>query len=86
MWVKMAVVPVDERGRLTIPKELGIRNTRAILIPAGSFIVAIPLPENPVEKAEGWLKTGKTRVELKRLSEEKAREDAVSRAKRREQL
>jgi len=81
----MAVVPIDERGRLTIPKELGIRNTRAVIILAGSFIVAIPLPENPAKKAEGWLKTGKTREELKRLSEEHAREDAVSRAKRRGQ-
>lgn len=86
MWVRMAVVPVDERGRLTIPKEMGIRDTRAVIIPAGSFIVAIPLPKEPHKEAEGWLDTDKTRVELKSLAESAAMEDASRRAGRRKQL
>jgi bifunctional DNA-binding transcriptional regulator/antitoxin component of YhaV-PrlF toxin-antitoxin module len=81
----MVVVPIDERGRLTIPKEIGIRDTRAIIIPAGSFIVAIPLPREPHREAEGWLDTDKTRSELKALAEEAAMEDAAKRARRRRQ-
>jgi bifunctional DNA-binding transcriptional regulator/antitoxin component of YhaV-PrlF toxin-antitoxin module len=81
----MAVVPIDERGRLTIPKEIGVRNTRAVIISAGSFIVAIPLPREPHREAEGWLDTDKTRSELKALAEEEAMEDAAQRARRRKQ-
>jgi len=48
----MTVVSVDDRGRITIPKEMGIRNTRAIIIPAGSFLVTIPLPESSQIESE----------------------------------
>ncbi len=82
----MSVVKVDERGRLTLPKWTGVRSTRAIVIPAGSFIVVIPLPPKPSVKASGWLKTTKSRRELKKLAEKLAREDAVKRAKHRGQL
>lgn len=92
LWVfycfvgKMAVVSVDDRGRLTIPKEIGIRSTRVVIIPASSFFVTIPLPEAPLQTSEGWLKTGKTRGELKAVAEDSASTDAVERAKRREQV
>ena len=33
----MSVVEIDERGRMTVPKKLGLRKSRAIIIPAGSF-------------------------------------------------
>ncbi|MBS7649694.1 MAG: VapB-type antitoxin [Candidatus Bathyarchaeia archaeon] len=82
----MAIVKVDERGRMTIPKELGIRETKTIIIPAGTFFVIIPLPKIPYEEAEGWLSTEKDREELKILAERMASEDAVKRAKRRKQL
>ena len=81
----MAIVSVDDRGRLTIPKELGIRGTRAIIIPVGSFFVAIPLPDSPLEAAEGWLETDKTREQLKASAERLAADDAVSRVRRRDQ-
>ena len=81
----MAIVSVDDRGRMTIPKELGIRSTRAIIIPAGSFFVAIPLPDSPLEAAKGWLDTDRTREQLKASAERLAAGDAVSRARRREQ-
>jgi bifunctional DNA-binding transcriptional regulator/antitoxin component of YhaV-PrlF toxin-antitoxin module len=38
----MAVVIVDERGRLTIPSELHVRDTKATLIPAGPFLIKRP--------------------------------------------
>jgi bifunctional DNA-binding transcriptional regulator/antitoxin component of YhaV-PrlF toxin-antitoxin module len=82
----MAVVTVDERGRLTIPKELGVRGTKAIIIPAGSFFVTIPLPTKPHEKAGSWLPSNVERKELKVIAEKSAYENAVNRAKRRKQI
>jgi len=78
----VSVVTVDERGRLTIPKELGVRGTKAIIIPAGSFFVTIPLPTKPHEKACSWLPSNVERKELKAVAEKSAFENAVKRAKR----
>jgi len=82
----MSIVKVDERGRMTLPREFGVRETKTIIIPAGSFFVVIPLPKTPHEKAKGWLTTKKERKELKILAEKTAKEDALKRAKRRKQL
>jgi bifunctional DNA-binding transcriptional regulator/antitoxin component of YhaV-PrlF toxin-antitoxin module len=82
----MSVVEIDERGRMTVPKKLGLRKSRAIIIPAGSFFVTIPLPKSPQKEAEKWLSTNKEHRELKNLAEESAVQDAVNRAKRRHQL
>ena len=82
----MAVVVVDERGRLTIPSELQVKNTKATFIPAGPFMIIIPLPTHPVEASGGWLRTKLTRKELKALAEKQGRNDAVKRARRRKQL
>ena len=79
----MSVVEIDERGRMTIPKKIGIKKSRAIVIPAGTFFITIPLPENPSKEAGGWLSTNKERKELKVEAEKLAKEDAVNRAKRR---
>jgi bifunctional DNA-binding transcriptional regulator/antitoxin component of YhaV-PrlF toxin-antitoxin module len=82
----MAVVVIDQRGRLTIPSELQVRDTKATLIPAGPFMIIIPLPSRPVEASGGWLRTDRGRRELKFSAEKQARKDAVRRAKRRRQL
>jgi bifunctional DNA-binding transcriptional regulator/antitoxin component of YhaV-PrlF toxin-antitoxin module len=82
----MSVVEIDDRGRMTVPKKLGLRKSRALIIPAGSFFVTIPLPKTPQKEAEKWLSTKKERKELKIQAEKIAREDAVNRAKRRRQL
>lgn len=82
----MAVVVVDERGRLTIPSELQVKDTRATLIPAGPFLIIIPLPAQPLESSGGWLQTKLSRKELKALAEKQARSDAAKRARRRKQL
>lgn len=79
----MSVVSVDERGRLTLPKNIGVRDTKAVVIPAGSFIVVIPLPRSPSAHAEGWLHTEKGARELKDEAEKAAMMDACERAKRR---
>lgn len=77
--MSMSVVSVDDRGRLTIPKELGIRRQRVIVIPAGSFFITIPLPEDPLLAGKDWLDTGKTIDELGERAERLAYEDAVKR-------
>lgn len=82
----MTIVTVDDRGRMTIPKEIGLRKTRAIVIPAGPFFVTIPLPKAPYKEAKEWLTTQQEKKKLKTLAEKVAKEDAVKRAKRRKQL
>jgi bifunctional DNA-binding transcriptional regulator/antitoxin component of YhaV-PrlF toxin-antitoxin module len=82
----MSVVEIDERGRMTIPKKIGLKKSRAIVIPAGSFFITIPLSKAPEKETEKWLPTSKERKELKVEAEKLAKEDAVSRAKRRHQL
>ncbi len=82
----MSVVSIDDRGRITLPKEIRGGARTAIVIPAGSFAVLIPVSE-PAEKAAArWLSSVKDRKELKGIAEKEARKDAVARAKRRRQL
>ncbi len=81
----MAVVEIDERGRMTIPKKMGLRKSRAIVIPSGTFFVTIPLPKIPEKEAANWLSTSKEHKELTTLAEKLASEDAIKRAKRRQQ-
>jgi len=81
----MAVVVVDERGRLTIPSELHVRDTKATLIPAGSFLIIVPIPSQPLAASASWLRTKLSNKELKALAEKQARKDAVKRARRRRQ-
>jgi len=80
----MSVVKVDDRGRLTLSRELKGAD-KAVVINAGTFIVVIPLPKHPEIHALGWLASKKNTSSLKKIAEEKAREDAVSRARRRRQ-
>jgi len=82
----MSIVVVDEKGRLTLPRETGIRKTRAVVIPAGSFIVIVPLPSKSSGYAGNRLDTRKRKGTLKKIAEKAARKDAVRRARRRKQL
>jgi bifunctional DNA-binding transcriptional regulator/antitoxin component of YhaV-PrlF toxin-antitoxin module len=82
----MVIVKIDERGRMTIPKKLRIRSTKAIVIAAGNFLITIPLPIKLDEYAGSWLPSKRERKELKVLAEKAAAEDAVKRARRRRQI
>ncbi|MGB9778972.1 MAG: hypothetical protein ACPLW8_06155 [Candidatus Bathyarchaeales archaeon] len=42
---------------------------RAIIIPAESFFITIPLPTKPQEHARSWLPSKRQRKELKALAE-----------------
>lgn len=82
----MAVVPVDDRGRITLPKDAVRRGAKAVVIQAGSFVVVIPLAREPLKQASSWLPSKHSRRHLKDLAEDLARRDAVKRAKRRRQI
>jgi hypothetical protein len=55
------------------------------LIPAGPFLIIVPIPSQPLESSASWLHTKHARKKLKALAEKQAREDAVKRARRRKQ-
>ena len=82
----MSVVDIDDRGRMTIPKEIGLRGSRAAIIPAGSFLVVVPIVGDPYQVAGGWLDAERDARALKEAAERKAAEDATVRARRRGQL
>ncbi|MEM2208990.1 MAG: VapB-type antitoxin [Nitrososphaerota archaeon] len=82
----MAIVKIDERRRITIPKEIGVKGEKAVIIPAGTFFITIPLPIKPHEYASSWLSSKHERKELKELAEKLASEDAIKRARRRKQI
>jgi len=81
---EMAVVPVDDRGRITLPKDA--RGGRAVVISAGSFVVVIPLPKEPLKQAGSWLPSKHSRQDLKKMAEVLAKRDAMKRARRRKQF
>lgn len=80
------MVDIDDRGRMTIPKEIGLRGSRAAIIPAGSFLVVVPIVGDPYQVAGGWLETERDAKALKKAADKKAAEDASDRARRRKQL
>ena len=82
----MSVVDIDDRGRMTIPKKIGLRGSRAAIIPAGSFFVVVPIVGDPYQVAGGWLDAERDARALKETAERKAAEDATARARRRSQL
>jgi hypothetical protein len=80
----MTIVPVDDRGRITLPKDIVPRGGKTVVIPAGSFVVVIPLTQQLLKQAS-WLASKHSRQYLKDLAENLARRDAVKRARRRRQ-
>jgi hypothetical protein len=81
----MAIVKVDERCRMTLPRELGIRETRTVIIPAGSFLVVIPLPKILMKKQK-MANYSKIEKGTENFGRKAAKKEAVKRAKRRKQL
>jgi len=79
----LSVVEVDDRGRFTIPKGIGVRKAKAVVIPAGTYFLVIPITGDPYDYAKDWLKTGETSQKLKDVADELAAEDADKRQRRR---
>lgn len=45
----MSIVEIDDRGRVTIPKEIRIEADKALVIPMGDSYMVIPIPRAPIE-------------------------------------
>ena len=68
----MSIVELDDRGRLTIPKEIR-RNLdmggKVLVINAGDHLKVIPLPADPFKILHGAFNTEKPFSELRRQAE-----------------
>ena len=70
----MSIVEIDERGRVTIPKEMRVDAERAFVIPMGETYMIVPIPKAPIEfEIEATGRTAKERAERKMAAEVRAR-------------
>ena len=72
----MSIVEIDERGRVTIPKEMRIEAEKALIIPMGETYMVVPIPKAPAEfdlKVSG--KSAKEAAERRLSSDVKGRMD-----------
>ncbi len=79
------VASVDDRGRIKLPKEMGHKARRVVIIDAGGYFLGIPIPGDPLQASGTWLRSEEDTRALKRIAEAEALGDAVSRARRRRQ-
>ena len=77
----MSVVKVDSTRRIYIPKELPFEAEKAVIITHGASYLLIPVPQEPIP-----IDIKQPVSELKLQAEQRAKKDAVQRAKRRNQL
>lgn len=66
----MSVVEIEEQARITILKKFGLKKSRAVIIPAGSFFVTMPLKKGAQKEDEKWLFSNIELRELENLVEE----------------
>jgi len=67
----LSIVTIDAQRRIYLPRELGFKAKKAIIVPRGETYVIIPVPDEitPIE-------ADATIEELKRRAEAKARKEA----------
>lgn len=66
----MSIVEIDDRGRVTIPKDMRVEADRALVIPMGESYMLVPIPRAPIEfETKESTKTAKETAE-KRLKAE----------------
>jgi len=82
----MAVAKVDDRGRIKLPREMVSPGESVIIIGANSYFLGIPIQPDSLMSSGSWLKGAPDVDQLKQAAEERAGEDARTRAKRRGQL
>ena len=75
----MAVAKVDSQRRVYIPKEVAFRAEKAIIIPYGSSLLLVPVPEKVIE-----IEVKASISELKEGAEEKAKQEARVKMRRRQ--
>lgn len=75
----MSIIELDERGRMTLPKDIresmGMGN-KILMINAGDHLKIIPLPSDPLKVLHGALKTKKSFKELRKQAEKTAEKEA----------
>lgn len=78
------VSKVDDRGRITLPKEIAEPGSSVVIVYGAKYFFGIPIRE-PLKDSSSWLKTDEKVEALKRGAEAAAFHDAHGRAKRRGQ-
>jgi len=81
MVKSLAVVKVDSQRRIYIPRDMPFEAEKAIIIPYGASFLLVPVPEKVIE-----IDVKASIGELKKKAEEKAKQEAVIRAKRHRQM
>jgi bifunctional DNA-binding transcriptional regulator/antitoxin component of YhaV-PrlF toxin-antitoxin module len=69
----MSVIELDERGRLTLPKEVRKSlkmNGRVLVINAGDHVKLVPIPENLLQVLNGAISIGRPFKELRAEAEQ----------------
>jgi bifunctional DNA-binding transcriptional regulator/antitoxin component of YhaV-PrlF toxin-antitoxin module len=70
----MSIVEIDDRGRVTIPKEMRVDADKALVIPMGESYMLVPIPRAPIEfEIKGSTKTAKATAERRLRSEVRGR-------------
>jgi len=73
------VAKVDSQRRVYIPKEVAFRAEKAIIIPYGSSLLLVPVPEKVIE-----IDVKASILKLKEGAEEKAKQEARVKMRRRQ--
>ena len=76
----MSIVEIDDRGRVTIPKEMRVEADRALVIPMGESYMVVPIPKTPIEFG-----TNVSTKTSKQAAEKKLRTEVRERLARRRQ-
>ncbi len=75
-----AMVTMDEKNRVALPKEiiekLGLKD-KILLVDLGDHIGIYPVPQDPFERLHGCFNTEKTFKELRKKAEEMAIEEVA---------
>ncbi len=88
----MSIVEIDDRGRLTLPKELHrtMEMKKVLIVNAGDHLKLISIPEDPFKALSGALSSEKSFKELReqaeRLAENEAHHDAHMQAREATQI
>ena len=75
----MNTVTVSKKGWVVIPKKIRERygmqpGTKVAFIEYGGTVALVPLPEDPIEAAQGFLRNGSGKSLTEELLEERRRE------------
>ena len=73
------MVEIDQRGRVTIPKEMRVAADKALVIPMGGTYMVVPIPKSPLE-----FDIEEAGVSAKARAERALSEEVRARARRRQ--